>query len=159
MLDVGCWSRALFELPERLKVLWAYAAGHVGGGEDSWPDGWLRLVLPSDEDRTRSRWPTHLVWVEVQRAFLVDPERPEHFGKTIRKRKEQHNIQKGVEAALGYGTSLSAWVGRDLADPDTDISLFLHSFAESAGQHIAKKDVDFGAEVIRKRIKFGLQAS
>ena len=64
--------------------------------------------------------------MEVQRAFLIDPERPKHFGKIIRKRKEQHNIQKGVEAALGYGTSLSAWVGGDLADADADISLFLH---------------------------------
>jgi len=148
-----------YDLPERLKVLWAYAAGHVDGGEDGYPDGWLRLVIPSDEDRTRSRWSTEPAWVEVQRAFLVDPERPEHFGKIIRKRKEQHNIQKGVEAALGYGTSLSAWVGGDLADPDGDISLFLHWFAEAASQHMANKDMDFGAEVIRKRIKLGLQTS
>ncbi len=148
-----------YDLPERLKVLWAYAAGHVGGGEDGWPDGWLRLVVPSDEDRTRSRWSTHPAWVEVQRAFLVDPERPEHFGKIIRKRKEQHNIQKGVEAALGYGTSLSAWAGGDLADPGADISMFLHWFAEAASQHMLSKDMDFGAEVIRKRIKLGLQAS
>jgi len=97
--------------------------------------------------------------MEVQRAFLVDPKQPENFGKIIRKRKEQHNIQKGVEATLGYGTSLSAWVGGDLADQDADISLFLHWFAEAARQHMAKKDVDFSAEVTRKRIKFGLQAS
>ena len=97
--------------------------------------------------------------MEVQRAFLVDPERPEHFGKIIRKRKEQHNIQKGVEAALGYGTSLSAWVGGDLAHPEADISLFLHWFAEAASKHMLNKDMDFGAEVIRKRIKLGLQAS
>jgi hypothetical protein len=148
-----------YDLPERLKVLWAYAAGHVEGGEDGSPDGWLRLVIPSDEDRTRSRWPTHPAWVEVQRAFLVEPERPEHFGKIIRKRKEQHNIQKGVEAALGYGTSLSAWVGGDLADPDGDLSLFLHWFAEAASQHMLEKEMDFGAEVRRKRIKLGLQAS
>src|SRR2546421_9069851 len=36
--------------------------------------------------------------------------RPEHCGKIIRKRKEQYNIQKGVEATLSYGTSLFAWV-------------------------------------------------
>jgi len=148
-----------YDLPDRLRVLWAYAAGHVDGGEDGSPDGWLRLVLPSEEDRTRSRWSTHPAWVEVQRAFLVDPERPEHFGKIIRRRKEQHNIQKGVEAALGYGTSLSAWVGGDLADPDADISLFLHWFAKAASQHMLNKDMDFGAEVRRKRIKLGLQTS
>ncbi len=92
-----------YDLPDRLPVLWAYAAGHVDGGEDGSPDGWLRLVLPSEEDRTRSRWSTHPAWMEVQRAFLVDPERPAHFGKIIRKRKEQHNIQKGVIAfCLGW---------------------------------------------------------
>ena len=77
----------------------------------------------------------------------------------MRQRKEQHNIQKGVEAALGYGTSLSAWVGGDLAGSDTDISLFLHWFAEAASQHMVNKDMDFSAEVMRKRIKLGLQAS
>ena len=97
--------------------------------------------------------------MEVQRAFLIGSERPEHFGKIIRQRKEQHNIQKGVEATLGYGTSLSAWVGGDLADPNVDISLFLHWFAEAASQHMLNKDMDFGAEVRRKRIKLGLQAS
>jgi len=148
-----------YDLPERLKVLWAYAASHVDGSEDGSPDGWLRLVVPSDEDKTRSRWSTHPAWVEVQRAFLVDPERPEHFGRIIRKRKEQHNIQKAVEAALGYGTSLSTWVDGVLADPDGDLSLFLHWFAEAASQHMVKKDMDFGAEVLRKRIKLGLQAS
>src|SRR6266567_4080981 len=148
-----------YDLPECLKVLWAYAAGYVDGGEDGSPDGWLRLVVPSDEDQTRSRWSTHPAWVDVQRAFLVDPERPEHFGRIIRKRKEQHNIQKAVEAALGYGTSLSAWVGGDLADPDADITLFLHWFAEAASQHMLNKDMDVAAEVSRKRIKLGLQAA
>ncbi len=64
-----------------------------------------------------------------------------------------------MEAALGYGTSLSAWVGGDLADPGADISLFLHWFADAASQHMLEKDMDFSAEVIRKRIKLGLQAS
>ncbi len=56
-----------------------------------------------------------------------------------------------------YGTSLSVWVSGELADPGADISMFLHWFAEVASQHMLKKDVDFGAEVQRKRIKFGLQ--
>jgi len=81
-----------YDLPDRLPVLWAYAAGHVDGGEDGYPDGWPRLAVPSEEDRTRSRWAIRPAWMEVQRAFLVNPERPEHFGKIIRQRKEQHNI-------------------------------------------------------------------
>ena len=148
-----------YELPERLAQLWAYAAGHVEGGEgdDEGSDGWLRLVVPSTTDERRSRWPTHLAWQEIQRAFLRDPARPEHFGKIIRKRKRQYNIQKGVEAALGYGTSLSAWVGDDLAGDDVDLSLFLHWFVEAAYEHMQNKEMDFAAEVLRKRLKLGLQ--
>jgi hypothetical protein len=43
----------VYELPGRLPLLWAYAAGHVGGDEQGIPDGWLRCVVPSEErDRT-----------------------------------------------------------------------------------------------------------
>ena len=37
--------------------------------------------------------------------------------------------------------------------------MFLHWFAEAASQHMLSKEMDFGAEVRRKRIKLGLQAS
>jgi hypothetical protein len=146
-----------YELSERLAQLWAYAAGQVEADEDESSSGWLRLVVPSETDERRARWPTHPIWKEVQRAFLRDPSRPEHFGKIIRKRKRQYNIQKGVEAALGYGTSLSAWIGDDLADEEVDLSLFLHWFVQAAHEHMEKKDMDFGAEVLRKRIRLGLQ--
>src|SRR5205807_1852352 len=86
-----------FSLLERIPYLWAYAAGHVGGGEDGLPDGWLRLVVPG-VDSNRSRWATHAVWEEAQRAFEVSSEEGEveeqesEKTQVIRKRKYQGNL-------------------------------------------------------------------
>ena len=57
-----------YDLEVRLPGLWSYAVGHVGGGEDSLPDGWLRYVIPT-EDTNRSRWPVHPDWQVIQSAF------------------------------------------------------------------------------------------
>jgi hypothetical protein len=148
-----------FDLPERLSVLWAYAAGHVQVNEsDEPPDGWLRCVIPTS-DKNRARWLTHPAWKVVQGAFHDKQALPEEMGKLVRKRHEQHNIQKGLEAIIGYATSLSSWVGEDLAEPDIDLSVFLHWLAEHGQDYLERKELDFGAEVQRKRVKFGLQAS
>ena len=57
-----------YDLETRLPALWAYAVGHVGGGADNLPDGWLRYVVPT-EDTNRSRWPVHPDWYVIQGAF------------------------------------------------------------------------------------------
>jgi hypothetical protein len=57
-----------YDLMERLPLLWSYAVGHVGGGVDGLPDGWLRYVVPT-EDSNRSRWPVHPDWQVIQTAF------------------------------------------------------------------------------------------
>lgn len=145
-----------YDLPARLRDLWVYAAGHVGGGSDGEPDGWLRLVVPQ-KTKKRSRWPTHRVWKLVQGAFSVGCEVPEHFADIIRKRHEQHNVLKGLEATMGYATSLSAWVGGDLADPETDISVFLHWLAVNGNDYLEEQGKRFGDEVVRKRLKIGKQ--
>ncbi|WP_203468586.1 replication initiation factor [Dechloromonas sp. TW-R-39-2] len=41
----------LYEVLNHLNGLWSYSTTE-----------WLRLTLPSDEDKTRSRWPTHPLW-------------------------------------------------------------------------------------------------
>lgn len=92
-----------YELPERLPVLWAYATGQVDDGPDGLPDGWLRCVVPNG-DKNRSRWPTHPVWQLIQTAFLDPMEVPPQFGKIMRKRWQEHNIDKGIEAVMGYLT-------------------------------------------------------
>lgn len=146
-----------YELPERLGLLWAYASGQVEGGPDGLPDGWLRCVAPNG-DSNRSRWPSHPVWKVVQGAFLEDIQTPPQFGKIVRKRWEAHNINKGLEAMIGYGTSLAAWVGGELADPEIDLSVFLHWFAQKGESYLHRLGRDFGAEVQRKRIKFGVSS-
>lgn len=41
----------LYQVLNHLNGLWGYATTE-----------WLRLTLPSDDDKTRSRWPTHPLW-------------------------------------------------------------------------------------------------
>jgi hypothetical protein len=146
-----------YELPLRLAVLWAYAAGQVNGGPDGLPDGWLRCVL-SNGDTNRSRWPTHPVWQLIQGAFLDPMEVPPQFGKIVRKRWEDHNIAKGIEAVIGYLSSLAAWAGGELAEEGVDLSVVLHWVMQQGGDYLERVERDFSAEVQRKRVKFGLQA-
>jgi hypothetical protein len=144
-----------FGLPDRLPLLWAYAAGHVENDRDDEQEGWLRCVSPTD-DKNRARWPTNPAWKVVQAAFSKEKALPEDIGKLVRKRHEEHNIEKGLEAILGYASSLSSWVGGDRADPDADLSVFLHWLVRHGQAYLERKELDFGAEVQRKRVKFGL---
>ncbi len=73
----------------------------------------------------------------------------------MRKRWEDHNITKGIEAVIGYLTSLAAWAGGELAEEGVDLSMVLHWLAAKGGSYLERVDRDFSAEVQRKRIKFG----
>ncbi len=125
--------------------------------EEDLPDGWLRCVLPSG-DKNRSRWPTHPVWHLVQGACLDPMETPPQFGKIVRRRWEEHNIDKGIEAVVGYLSSLAAWAGEELAEDGADLSVVLHWLAMKGEAYLERVQRDFSAEVQRKRLKFGLQA-
>jgi hypothetical protein len=155
--EVAFWGvEVAYELPERLPVLWAYATGQVNGGPDGVPDGWLRCVVPNGE-KNRSRWPTHPVWQLIQKAFLDQTlEAPPQFGKIVRKRWEEHNVEKGIEAVMGYLTSLAAWAGGELAEDGVDLSVVLHWLAVKGDAYLERVQRDFSVEVQRKRLKFGL---
>jgi len=84
---------------------------------------------------------------------------PAQFGKLIRKRKEQRNIDKAIESMFGCATSMAAWEGDELAELDTDISTFLSRFVERSFLYQKRSQKDFATEVRRKRIKLGLQAA
>jgi hypothetical protein len=148
----------VYDLPKRFPVLWTYATGHLDGGTDGLPDGWLRCVFPNG-DKNRARWPTHPAWKVVQQAFTESMAMPEHFGTIIRKRREEMNVERALEAIIGYSTSVSAWQGGTLAQSDADFSVFLHWLAENGEDLMERKGKDFSKEVRRKRVKLGLDVS
>jgi hypothetical protein len=145
-----------YSILDQFKLLWDYAAGHVAGGEDGLPDGWLRYVLPS-EDSNRSRWPVHPAWVVVQGAFSEDS--TNELGTLVRERKQEVNVERGLAATLGYMSTLAAWKGGDLADQEADLSLTLHWLSEVGPEYLEDKQKDFQKEVQRKRLRFGLQSA
>jgi len=146
----------VYEVIDLLPLLWAYATGQVDGGDDGFPDGWLRCAVPT-ADKTRSRWPTHPVWQVIQGAFVEHMELPPHFGKIVRKRWQDHNLDKAIEAMVGYLSSVAAWAGGDLALEGTDLSVVLHWLALKGQDYLDRVDRDFSAEIQRKRVKMGLQ--
>lgn len=87
-----------YELEAHLPGLWSYAVGHMGGSpEDGLPDGWLRYVIPSATDTTRSRWPIHPDWSIIQSAF--DPE-PVEESDYEREQREREEILRDLDAYL-----------------------------------------------------------
>jgi hypothetical protein len=147
-----------YVLPDVLPLLWAYAVGQVNGGPDGLPDGWIRCAV-SNGDKNRSRWPTHPAWKEVQLAFAQSVAIPEQFGRIIRKRHEERSIEKGIEAVIGYITSMAAWAGDELAEDGVDLSVVLHWLAMKGQEYLERVDRDFSAEIARKRVKLGLQVA
>lgn len=139
---------SLHDLPERIPSVWEYCAGRPGGAADGLPDGWLRYVTPTD-DQTRSRWPVHPAWDVVQRAFSSEDA---GLGPLVRKRVREVNITRGLASVLGYLSTLSVWVGGDLARSDTDISLVLGWLYEAGLDYLDKKGVDF-AKLIEEKWK------
>jgi hypothetical protein len=142
-----------YNLFEKLPLLWAYAVGHVQGGDDGLPDGWLRAALPGN-DSNRSRWETHPAWMVIQGAFSEDSSA--ELGDVVRERKREVNVQRGLEATIGYVMTLAAWLGGEYAETETDISLLLHWLYEAGSAYLEARKRDFYQEVCRKRVLYGL---
>jgi hypothetical protein len=145
-----------YDLFDKLPLLWGYAVGHVRGGDDGLPDGWLRAVV-AGRDTNRSRWQTHQAWVIIQEAFAAEIE-PE-LGPVVRERKREVNVQRGLEATIGYASTLAAWLGGEFADEDADVSLLLHWLYEEGSKYLEARKREFQQEVRRKRVLYGLQAA
>ncbi len=137
----------------QFKPLWDYAAGRVAGGDDGLPDGWLRYVVPSDDDSNRSRWPIHPAWVVVQAAFTTDFENG--LGSLVRKRIRERNLERGVASTFGYVSTLAAWLGGDFVAPDADASLTLRWLYDAGMEYLKDKGRDFLKEVRKKQKRYG----
>jgi len=127
------------------------------------PDGWLRLVVPG-ADSNRSRWVTHVVWTEVQRAFVVPSEEGEEDeqesdkAQVIRKRKCQANLERAVASTVGYLSSMAAWLGRDgEAGEEADLLYMIAWLRERTPVYLDKRARKFAKEVGKKRIRFERQ--
>ncbi len=142
-----------YELLNQFKPLWDYAAGHVEGGKDNLPDGWLRYVLPDGDDTNRSRWSVHPVWLVVQSAFSVDVE--PGLGSIVRKRIREKNLERGVASTIGYISTLAAWLGGEYASPDVDLSVLLQWLYTSGTEYLEEKQRDFLNEVRKKQERYG----
>jgi hypothetical protein len=178
-----------------LSALWVYAVGHFGGAEDGLPDGWLRCVVPG-LDSNRARWEVHPAWAVLQQAFLdsdsvlcdeqgepVISEEGEvlmrSFGKVIRTRKRQVNVQQLVLQIIGCTETLAAWLGGNASDQGGHVPTFIYDhravfrWLQERGVLYrlpkgARRDADkararvqrqFGEAVHLKRVLYHLQAA
>jgi hypothetical protein len=139
------------DLPERLPSLWEYCAGRAGGAGDGLPDGWLRYVIPSATDTTRSRWPVHPAWEVIQGAFASEDD---GLGPLVRERIREKNIRQGLASVIGYLSTLSAWVGGDLASREVDISQVLHWLYDAGADFLDEKGCSFADLVRQKRLLY-----
>ena len=142
-----------YDLLHHFQPLWEYAAGCIAGGDNGLPDGWLRYVLPSEEDTNRSRWPVHPAWVVVQSAF-AEPVEP-GLGPVVRQRIREKNVERGIAATIGYISTLAAWLGGEYVYQDADVSLMLHWLSEAGPDYLESKQRDFIQEVRKKQKRYG----
>lgn len=127
---------SIWDLLNRLGDLWTYVVGHVGGGADGLPDGWLRFVVPG-EDTNRSRWLVAPEWEVLQAPTLpvevvadvsgapgacddasvaggsgcggAAPVALPSLTPFIRQRKYEVNIGRAVAAFAGYASTAEAF--------------------------------------------------
>jgi hypothetical protein len=115
---------SIADLKKYLPYLWTYSAGHIQGGDDGLPDGWLRYTSPSD-DTNPARWPVHPVWLVVQSAFTtattpaVNTQTGEvienypvsaPLAELIRERQRQRNEERLAQQIGGCCSTLSAFL-------------------------------------------------
>lgn len=103
--ELGICSTA--ELLESLPGLWRYCTAN-----------WLQLKTPSD-DQTRSRWPAHPLWSDLQAADWGEIEKSLYRVRTTREPDEHFLFING----LG---SLSSFMAREgIVDPEEAISRYI----------------------------------
>lgn len=123
---------SIADLRSYLPYLWTYSAGHLQGGKDKLPDGWLRYVSPTN-DKTPTRWPVHPAWLVVQSAFTTHTETvvntttgevveqhpiSEPLAVLIRERQREVNLKKLAQQMGGCASTMSAWLtGRKAKEP------------------------------------------
>jgi len=75
----------------------------------------------------------------------------------VRKRHRDHNIERMLEAIVGYASSLAVYLGQEYADEMVDLSMVLHWVAQAGPDYLERIERDFAEEVQRKRVRFGMR--
>lgn len=140
-----------YDLMDMMKLLWDYAAGHRGDGDDGYPDGWLRYVIPTN-DRTRSRWPVHPAWRVVQSAFTEEASCS--LGSLVFKREKEVNVKKHVAAVAGYLSSIAAQGGDLYPELNGDLSSVMTWMTQAVELDLCTKERMFLSVVRKKRPQF-----
>ncbi len=63
----------------------------------------------------------------------------EGLGPLVRERIREKNIRQGLASVIGYLSTLSAWIGGDLASRETEISQVLHWLYEAGADYQDEK--------------------
>lgn len=79
----------------------------------------------------------HQAWAVIQNAFSQEDD---GLGPIVRVRKREKNIERGLASAIGYLSTLAAWIGGDLATPEADISLVLRWLYGAGLDYLEEKD-------------------
>jgi len=110
-------------LPEALKGAAYEALPHLGAWWRYLCGEWLRLVVPSDSDDTRTRWITNPVWKVIGEAWDVPPDAPPMTRVTKARAPSDHLLFK--QGMWG----LSSFMAREgIADLMEGAEAFLKAF-------------------------------
>jgi hypothetical protein len=96
----------------------------------------------------------HPAWAIIQQAFTQEDD---GLGPIVRMRKREKNIERGLASVIGYLSTLAAWVGGDLATPETDISLVLRWPYGAGLDYLEEKERDFPNLVQQKQKLYGTE--
>ncbi len=142
-----------YDLLDRFSEMWSYATGRIGGGEDGLPDGWLRLVTPT-EDSNRSRWPVDASWEVIQSAFIESEELYRNLGEVVYHEEKEVNVRRMLAQIMGCLTSMAAQ-GVDLY-PELGMSLpdVLIWLCAAIDIRCQLKETSFRRLVDEKRVKY-----
>ncbi len=108
-----------------LNGLWSYATTE-----------WLRLTIPNPEDKTRSRWPIHPLWLALSSVDW------ETHGGPLQKRFKYTRVPDDKEAYKRAFSALTSWMA---ARGITDYEDAINDFELQVELYINSKAMDDGA--------------
>jgi hypothetical protein len=130
-------------LSECLQSLWIYCS-----------TDWLRLAVPSPDDQTRSRWPTHPLWIALTEATFSG----QFTGSLRRARKERVPSDEHL-FVHGLGGLTSYMAVRGITDIEEGVAAFLVDATKFHGQHGKPLAIYAQEKVLQKGRRFNTMST